>query len=156
MSTYFICLTGSHRVKGSRISKTTPFHHRLIMVTHSHCSLFLEFTKRANELSSFSHPPRSPLPGETGSNLPKHSGDPAASSPSSWMDSVSSLSPRKSSPRYRSPPLSKLHFHVIWIHLMCFWFTIFSAANRRLPHIACSLGTDQEDDLSSGECFFRR
>ncbi|RID53222.1 hypothetical protein BRARA_G00636 [Brassica rapa] len=32
---------------------------------------------------------------------------------------------------------------------MCFWFTIFSAANRRLPHIACSLGTDQEDDLSS-------
>ncbi|KAG2269301.1 hypothetical protein Bca52824_063856 [Brassica carinata] len=24
-------------------------------------------------------------------------------------------------------------------------------ANRRLPHIACSLGTDHEDDLSSGK-----
>ncbi|WZZ58808.1 hypothetical protein YC2023_058915 [Brassica napus] len=34
---------------------------------------------------------------------------------------------------------------------MCFWFTIVSAANRRLPHIACSLGTDHEDDLSSGK-----
>ncbi|WZY74761.1 hypothetical protein YC2023_021145 [Brassica napus] len=61
------------------------------------------------------------------------------------MDSVSSLSPRKSSPRYRSPPLSKLHFHVIWILSKC----AFSAANRRLLHIACARGTDQEDDLSS-------
>lgn len=101
------------------------------MVTHTHCSLFLEFTKRANELSSFSHPP---LSGETGSNLPKHSGDSAASSPSSWMDSVSSLSPLKSFPRFRSPPLSKLHFHVIWILSKCaFQLRIVASFTLRAP-----------------------
>lgn len=37
----------------------------------------------------------------------------------------------------------------IHIILMCFWATIVSAANRRLSPIACSPGTDQEDDVSS-------
>lgn len=53
-----------------------------------------------------------------------------------------------------------LHISCIWIHLnVLLGYHLLSAANRRrLLRIACSGGTDQEDDVSSssGECFFSK